>query len=340
MGITFHGLSQTGFSKLPSGQKIEAQFKSLYLYEVIGISSSDSLANSHIQLFRKESDFSCSLGLSINDVCNALVGDDYVENEEEWLVSSGFSPPYFSIFTWLDKAHVCEGGYIREDGYTLITYNCFSEAKKELGRKEKSVVHSLIGNLTSALSTVDRTISFRQISREVFAATKGYRYLRDINFTTNAHLTVSSPLPLNEIEKGMDSALEMTRNISPKIGRFLHLGELEKDTFKKYRYFFLALEVLVHYAFKKASKLDNIRCVPDGLSETLQTNFFDSKNLLDRFFWCCILQWPEVLDSEISTFRKLKTTRDKLAHGEDINEKKLPVHDARQLLFRLMKTSA
>ena len=73
------------------------------------------------------------------------------------------------------------------------------------------------------------------------------------------------------------------------------------------------------------------------------SNFFSaifsgSSNVADRFRWCAMTVWGQLDEQDIRDFLELKKVRDKLAHGDHIEESDLPVKKAKLLALKLLGT--
>ncbi len=144
MGLTNYALEQMGFERIPDGERIEAHFKSINVYEIRGISSDDTSLLSPAELKHVSNDFSFSIGDSVNAISQVLLGDDFVEAEEKWQEECKSTPPYLIVLTSLTELSVCENGYWKHENNEILTYNCFPAAKEDLRKKEKQILTTLI----------------------------------------------------------------------------------------------------------------------------------------------------------------------------------------------------
>jgi hypothetical protein len=121
------------------------------------------------------------------------------------------------------------------------------------------------------------------------------------------------------------------------------MGLEEKDNLKRFLYFFLFIERYTHHVFGKlnhgehSNKLMNIPArLKETASEFLIERQKDSKNLSQRFLWCAIFVWKNLENEDIKNFKVLKKQRDKISHGENIDESNLPVGIAIELASKLL----
>ena len=75
--------------------------------------------------------------------------------------------------------------------------------------------------------------------------------------------------------------------------------------------------------------------VPSRVKEPA-TKFADSKNLSQRFRWCSIIAWGKIEEGDVACFLEMKKIRDRLSHGEHIEEEALPIDKAKALALKLL----
>ncbi|MCI5122957.1 MAG: hypothetical protein D3925_00400 [Candidatus Electrothrix sp. AR5] len=78
--------------------------------------------------------------------------------------------------------------------------------------------------------------------------------------------------------------------------------------------------------------------VSDSAKLFFKSRFEDSRNLAQRFHWCALLVWSQLVDQDVEDFLEIKKVRDKLTHGEDIKESMLPVEKTKMLALKLLGT--
>ncbi len=120
---------------------------------------------------------------------------------------------------------------------------------------------------------------------------------------------------------------------------------MKEDRLKQLMSYFLFIERHTHSQFKQLSFDNDAHTVfnmPERMSTTskefFKSRFEDSKNLSQRFHWCSILTWQQLNDEDVNDFLTIKKIRDKLTHGEDIEESELPVEKAKSLALKLLGT--
>jgi hypothetical protein len=347
MGLTSYSLEKMGFEPIPPNIAIEANFRSLNVYEVRGIVSDKKSPLDPATLMRTDNEVSFSLGCSVNEVCRQLVDDDFADDEDKWRSETNSTPPYLIVLTESSERAICSHGYWQHANGEIVTHDCFTEAKEALQKLENQKTGVVVAALSALLSNDQRPVHFIPVAREVFAETNQNKRLRDLRFTFSAEAYVSSPIETASASTKIDSALSLSHLLHPKVGYFFGLASKEKDRLKKFLYLYLVIEIHTHQTFKAldySGAVESLHVLPDRIAESAAAFYVDrqkgAKNLAQRFMWCAILRWSEVEDSDVATFKSLKRIRDRIYHGEEVEEKSLPISEAQALAMKLMRCSS
>lgn len=343
MGWSKYLLEEMGFTRIPKDQSIEAQFKSINVYQVKGLGLDESSSEWPELLKRKSKNFMFSFGKCVNKICLCLLDDNYVDDVDKLIKETNSQPPYLIVVTWLENSYNCNEGWWKDEGESIRTYNCFPDARAELRKKEEGLIRPLISSLMVSLSSQTHEVTIAPIHRTVYADTNKNKQLYDFSSNVTAELSISYSIHKEEFGKKIDESLKKLDSRHPKIGVFYYLASLEKDRLKKFIYYFLVLEVLTHQTFKTlkyADKIDELNNIPARIKgefhQFMENQQKEAKNLSQRFIWCSLLAWHELKDSDIAQFKRIKKFRDSIYHGEDIEEKLLPVEDAKNLSIKLL----
>lgn len=344
MGLSNGVLETMGFEKIPEGNSIEARFHSLNLYAIRGITATCESALHPEMLSRATPEIAASIGCSPNAICQVLTGDDFTDNEEDWLKEKKPTPPYMMVLTSLPNSTICKTGYWKKESGKIITHDCFNSSKEELVQLEKEKTTSFVTALSAVLSTQEHLVSFIKISRVVYGTTPNNLTIHDITFTFSAEAYVSKDFSIDDVVAGFEAALTASERIHSKVGYFFDLAVRESDPLKKFIYYFLVIEVHTHQVFRGldyTSSFSDVNTVPERIkSET--TNLLlayqkDAKNLTHRFIWCSLLAWEDITDEDIAQFKYIKKMRDQIYHGEEVDMKALPVTQAQKLALKILK---
>lgn len=343
MGLTTFAIERMGFEPIPEDVVIEAVFKSINVYEIRGVISEKGFPFIPENLLKNIEGFKFSFGDNVNEICKAIIGDDLTDDEEKWREETKSSPPYLVILTRLKEPSICKQGYWKQEDGKIITYNCFSQTKESLKKLEKKA-SVLVASLSVSFSSDNRPVVFIPIFREVFADTNLKKYLIDINISFSAEAHVSNQITTDALLEKIDVALDLYDNLHPKVGYFFDLAIREKDKLKKFIYLFLILEIHTHNAFKEIdynSKIEELHNLPERVALSAKEFLIDrqkeSKSLLQRFVWCSILKWNDIDEKDIEAFKSLKKIRDRLSHGEEVVEDRLPIHQAQALALKILR---
>ena len=237
MGLTNYALEKMGFEKIPEDIPIEARFHSLNLYEIRGITANCESVLQPEVLKRATLEISASIGGSLNAVCQVLTGEDFAENEEEWLKEKKTTPPYLMVLTSLPNSAICKTGYWKNESGDITTHDCFTSSKAELVQLEKEKTTSFVTALSAGLSTPEHLVSFIPIAREVYGVTPDNLTIHDIRFTASAEVYVSKAFSIDEVVSGIEAALTASEKIHSKVGYFFDLAVRESDSLKKFLYY-------------------------------------------------------------------------------------------------------
>ncbi|MDO0944178.1 hypothetical protein [Chromohalobacter israelensis] len=344
MGLTNYALEQMGFERIPSNLTIEARFQSINVYEARGIVSDKNEPLDPALLKKTDDGVSFSIGDSVNDLCQILAGDNFADDEEKWRAEKKATPPYLLVLTEAPEPVQCVHGYWKQANDEIITYDCFTEAKDALARLENKRASVVVTALTVLLSNEQKPVFFVPVAREVFAETNLGKRLRDFRPEFSAEGYGSSPIVTAEAAERIESALQLSRSLHPKVGYFFGLAIKEKDRLKKFLYLFLVIEIHTHQTFKGldySRALSELHVLPDRIANSAADFYIDrqkeAKNLTQRFMWCSILSWREVGDNDVRDFKAIKRIRDRIYHGEEVIEETLPIAEAQSLATKLMR---
>lgn len=345
MGLTNYALEKMGFEKIPEDIPIEARFHSLNLYEIRGITANCESVLQPEVLKRATLEISASIGGSLNAVCQVLTGEDFAENEEEWLKEKKTTPPYLMVLTSLPNSAICKTGYWKNESGDITTHDCFTSSKAELVQLEKEKTTSFVTALSAGLSTPEHLVSFIPIAREVYGVTPDNLTIHDIRFTASAEVYVSKAFSIDEVVSGIEAALTASEKIHSKVGYFFDLAVRESDSLKKFLYYFLVIEIHTHQVFRGLdypSSFSDVNNVPERIESAatslLLTYQKDAKNLTHRFVWCSLLAWADITDEDIRQFKLIKKLRDRIYHGEEVDMNTLPINQAQKLALKILKS--
>lgn len=323
MTITFSNevMQAIGFRDFAEDETVTATFSSVTVYEARGVNlpaGTTELSGGKVAGV----DYKLAAGASVNDACSALIADVFTDNEDEWKKENKCQGPFVLVLLGPTQEHECTSGRIKfeEDG-SATTYDCFPGIRTELALLESRALAPIVSGLTCVLNETARYVTLRKIARASVGRTTGGLVVHDIRMELRAEIYTAYNLANPQLTEKLDLAKTLTARLNPKASRFFALGLAEEDQFKRFLYFFLALEVETHATFGRIDHAAAIAKLLDSSSTHTQTKILlgaqvdDLKSLYDRFVWCATCVWPKLNDTDIANFKTLKGARDDIAHG-------------------------
>lgn len=321
MQVSTHVLEAMGFKALGQNETVIGTFTRVEIFEVQGFIF-DAPCFQPIEDRIRGIPFKFGFGADLNAVCKILAGDVYTEDEEQWKKDTRSTPPFMLVAFGPTDEHVASGSYFKEDQDDIFTFDSFSKAREELSEQVDEVVPTLLTALSLTFSSDERPVRFVLRSSDVVGRSADGRTIKDVRLTLSARGYVSRKLDESEIHAATVLSLKRAQSLDPKIARFHYLGSNEDDPLKRFLYFFLFVERLVHSTY---SGIDHEAAVSSLLSGharvggygkiLLHANRNSWNNLRNRFIWCVMHRWTHLTDADIEQFEKLKVIRDEIAHG-------------------------
>lgn len=313
-----------GFREEVRAGDLVASFMSVTVYEVRGVVMPKGYAKAS-QSRMNGVEYRVALAESVNDGCQAIIGDDFDESEESWRKTVQSNGPFALVGVGPTEFLPCSAGRVmRNPNGGLITYDLFSEQRKTLRELECRVLPPISVALSCALGgKLDRTISLRKLARVSEGRTADEVRIHDIRMDVRLEAHASHPLESNALSESLAVAARRAPSLNSRAAKFFWLAASEEDQLKRFLYFFLAMEIQTHATFKR---LDHEKALTNFLHPSKQSRpnplvlihdqIASLVNLLDRFVWCAACVWRHLSESDVGRFRELKKARDRIAHGE------------------------
>ncbi|WP_432463099.1 hypothetical protein [Agarivorans sp. QJM3NY_33] len=343
MQASSSAIEKMGYSKYPDDDVLLVKFSVQRVYSVQGINfekESELLKSAVIQFGQQ-----CKVVIadSVNKAANEACGEDYAENEEEWVKEKKGRSPYLLVCFEENEEHILKGGYRQEKEEHILTYDEFKDGKQEIKKWEVEELPSIITSLTVHLSEPDLQIKLVSLDRSVYGKTKDNKTLFDLKMTASMSAFQSRPKSTVDINLSLRKSTNLYSSLDQKTSRHIFMALEEPDRLKQFLYYFLFIERFTHSQFKKINYdncAQNMFNIPARMSvagmEFFKERQLDAKNLSQRFQWCSLLLWSEINDNDVTSFKKLKKTRDLISHGENVIESTLPVEEIRILALKLL----
>ena len=346
MILTKYGIEMMGFTEHPESDSLEIRFGIIRAYSLQGVNFKPDSTPVHSEVVGFGDNCTVAISNSINEACQLLIGDDFVdEDEEEWIKKKKVTPPFVLIYFKEFQSRTLNGGHRKEHDGSIFTHDAFPGGKQDIIKWEKESLPNIYTALIVHFSTLDRPASLLPVEKSIFGTTDTGTTLFDIKFTGNATVVVSSGKTAEELNESLAKSSALLAKLTYKSSRHIYSALNESDRLKQFMSYFLFLERHTHSQFKLLSYENDVHTIfnaPERVSQSaklfFESRFNDSKNLAQRFHWCAILAWQQLSDQDVRDFLDIKKVRDKLTHGEDIEESELPVEKTKMLALKLLGT--
>ncbi len=346
MILTKYAIEAMGYTEFPETDMIEIHFGIIKAYSLRGMFFEQACTEKQSKVVSVSDQCTFAIAQSINEASKMLTGDNFSDDEEKWLSDKKANPPFLLIYFRESVSRELRGGYRQEkDGY-IYTYDAFPEGKKEIREWEDRAVPSIITALTVTLSTLERQVELIPIERSVFGITKEGTTLFDLKVIGGATGHVSSPKKIEEINTSLEKSKRLLPVLTKDVCRNFYEALNEPDRMKQFLGYFQFIERYTHSTYKSLNFNDDVKemfNVPERINEPI-TKFFeklftDSKNLSQRFHWCSLIAWKNIEEGDIKCFLDVKKVRDRVSHGEHVEESELPVEKVKKLALKLLGTN-
>jgi hypothetical protein len=311
-----------GFKEPLAPGSLQASFTSVTVYEARGINPVDG-ATEAIQSTVAGAEYRVSVGKSVNAACQALIGDDFEESEDEWRKTVKSQGPFALVAVGPTDYFACgDGRMMRTPDGAVATYDCFPQAREALRALERRVLPPVIAALTCSLNEPDRFVALRKLGRASAGRTPDRVTVHDIRMEFRAEGYVSYAVSPATLAEKLNAVAQRAPRLNQRAAGFFALGVGEDDQLKKFLYFFLALEIETHAVFGRINHRNKLQAtlvadptVRHATTHLLHKQVESLTNLFDRFVWCATCTWTNLTDADIGLFKSLKDARDAIAHG-------------------------
>lgn len=322
MPLTDYGVKFLGFEPLPTGAVLSAAFYSAQVYQIKGMTLDESALPPSAGTVGTAG-YRLSAGSSVNAIFQALLSDDFVDDEDSWKDKGKHSPPYLVILIGPTDVLTVEQPRIKRVGGDIISYDAFRGVKRQLQDWREAILPRLSTALACHFSYPDLEVRFDKIAEATFGVTNDNETVHDVRMDFNARLSTSRKFDAIDVARNLNDAIEMAEMMNQRVSQFYYLALSEKDDLKRFLFFFLALEFFTNRTYKPlraAGRLIQPPVVPEKLRTAAAALFErapdNMKSLRDHFVWSALYEWDHVGDDEVREFVRLKKIRDDIAHGD------------------------
>lgn len=311
-----------GFQQLSEGQVIVATFTSITVFEARGIVLDPAVVETaHGSCAGTQ--YNIAVASSVNAACQELLSDVYVDDEEQWRKDRKCSGPFVLVSVGPTEECTCETGWHKvETNGSITTYDAFPALSGVLSRREDLILPRVRSALSCVMNEGDLSVALQRIERSSSGVTKQGITIHNLRLESHVQGYVSRRLDQAVLRERLAESMRLACTLNPKASGLFALGLGEADEFKKFMYFFLALEIETHAIFGKIDQTASLQQLLSDSEVTKESTFRlleqqakQLRNLFDRFVWCATFAWSNVTDADVDQFRSLKQARDDIAHG-------------------------
>lgn len=324
-GFTIYALEAMGFREVIDKGALAASFMSVTVYEAKGLSLPVGFAQAR-QARVAGTEYRIALSTEVNSGCQKLIGDDFFGPEADGLKEFKAMGPFVLIGAGPTDFTECEAGRMRReaDG-SITTYDCFPHVREIVKSLEERVLPPVLASLTLAFNAPGHYIALRKVTRASVGRSVDCSTIHDIRANLQAELTVSRGVDSDEASAALDASIKKAPKLNAKAATYFALGVSENVQLKRFLYFFLSLEIATHAVFKRidhrAKVFSLVACTQSDqpmarTAELLASDVADWSNLFARFVWCANCVWTHLVNDDVILFKKLKSVRDAIAHGD------------------------
>ena len=337
-------LKSMGFVKEGPGNVIRATFQSITVFEVSGIFIEDEAAI-HASGAVAEVEFRIAMARSVNAATQALVGENFVDDEDVWKKDKGSQSPFLLVALMSPtQFEAVDPPTNRRHADQIVTYEAFAGAKSELAALRARAMPQLQFALSSQLSAaIANPVSLKKVDSTDVGRTEQGVALHDVLLRLNGQATVAFNRTSLSLQPWVNRAVSNAPKVRQRSARPFAAALAEEDHFKRFLYFFLSLEIETNAVFssiKTGTGVDKIMSNGSGANQhamkLLRRQAKELTNLADKFIWCAFCKWPNVTDDDIETFQALKKARDDIAHGNTHEPPAGSAHRAHRLALKII----
>lgn len=308
---------QWGFRPLGENEVMIATFTRMDVIAIEGISVVD-VATAEAVL--KGVPYRLAIAKGLNEACQALIADNYVDDVTAWETEKKTTGPYLLVLLGPTTAYVADRCHLKlETDGSISTYAGFTQAKHQLREWSRQILPELLTSLTAQFAVPGRHFRLRRVDEVATGTTAEGQLVRDSLLIGSARGYSSKAVPPEAVARALEQAQALSTRLKGKVAQLFNAAHEEDDDFMRFVYFFFALEQHVNAAFGQIDFTQHVDAptVPSlaGARKDLLARSENRRNLRDRFMWCALTQWPRLEDADVQEFHRLKTVRDELLHG-------------------------
>lgn len=342
-------ITAMGFQPIESVSPITATFHSLNIYQIEGL----SLANDAVDYtcYDSRTGIRFCFGNDINEIFKALVNDTWTDTQEdhdEWQEGRKARPPHLVVHTQASHAVTVNAGlWMRVAAKSIHTYDTFKAERKALQQFENGLLPKFLFSLSAELSSGQRVVYFRNLTRHVYGMTPQGDQVHDFVMTGSVNVSLSQSVAPADIASAASSVINAQPKSLPSphvfqlVSQWFNKGIDEIDSFNKFRCFYVVIERLTKDAYPEAARL---RSANDLLTTRLahlvpkyQQQISGKMSIFIKFLWCAAILWAHLSDNDIDEMYAVTQLRHAAYHGDASTDEVYPYLQLQKLALKLMK---
>jgi hypothetical protein len=310
---------ELGYSMLDTSLSIEGVFYIVHLYSIRGLTAPNEALVSSLQSEGK-SRIAFGIGEDYNELAERITGFCLTEDEERWKEHKVNTQTFLLIQIGPSSRHkaMC-GFYKRADGQIIYERKMFEPAHREIKTKAEKLTHKILGAISCSISH-SQELYFNHLNTSCFGkAESGEALVQAPEFC--GLLESALGMKSEELQNRLDAAASFADSISSRSADLLSLGITERDTVKRFLFFFLSIEAEINRIFKcipSSAFAEVFRAPLDAPTSELVCKIVTGRSnndLLVKFLWCMQTVWPQLCFDDLLVFKDIQKIRNDIAHG-------------------------
>ena len=314
ISVSDHIMEAMGFSKLPDPLDLSAQCTVLTLYSLPYVQWPKG---EHIHI-KTESGLSFCIAGSPSEASKVLTQDQYIEEEENWLETNNFRPPFILFRFDSSEFFTAKASWISRDKDLLTTYRAFSDPKKITIERSRTEVISSLRLVHEIFSQLKQKYVCNYCDTAVIFITKNGQRIREIDITMNAHAIVGNKLDFVALQHILGRRFKDENPQIEYLDDLLEKSSREGNETRRFQMIFTAIERFVEVifkGFKKVQEEEDAKESPEKSADQIPVMKPKDISLSEKLMVLQSNGVTTLTQNELQTFRRLVKVRNGVSHG-------------------------
>lgn len=339
MSLTIDSLLALGYKSCDQAEQITVKMSSLTIYRIDGMRFMSSNQPAWQLSVTCHGDMKFTMGKDINSMCNALIGHDYTDDEQEWLNNNGGNALFLMVVVTNPQSTTTVVDVWKKGPHGEIrTYDTFTQSKEIVKTLEQKQIPPILTALTIKLSEPTYPVTIREKNRFNFGITDSGNLLFDSRVISTATISSTRAVPEANMPTLVNEAVLLQTRLQPNICHFFNLATDEMDPLRKFLFMYWVLELQTNLTFSQLTNTahQNYPARLQTATQKIHKNKGWEKQIRQQFIWCAIERWIGIDDVDFSTFESVKDVRDNISHGKQIDHTTLPIEKLEMLVRKAL----